>query len=154
MRKHVLAVALTIAFPAAFAQTAVMNGIELYGIVDMGYEYVDNGVSANRIQSGMSTGSRWGLRGREDLGGGYAALFTLEGRIEVDTGQVQNNGAIYWCGTAPLGPTTVPSCPGVTLVSPLPPTVAPAVLGGMNAINSKYQEKKATSPIQVAAVSY
>jgi predicted porin len=137
MRKHVLAAALTVAFPAAFAQTAMMNGIELYGVVDMGYEYVDNGVSTNRIQSGISTGSRWGLRGREDLGSGYSAIFTLESRIEVDTGQVQNNGSIYWCGTRTIGTTAVPSCPGVTLVSPLPPTVAPAVLGGMNTINSQ-----------------
>lgn len=151
MRKHVLAVALTVAFPAAFAQTAMMNGIELYGVVDMGYEYVDNGgavsgapgaytaqeASGSRIQSGISTGSRWGLRGREDLGGGYSALFTLESRIEVDTGLVQNNGSLFWCGTRTLGTATLPSCPGVTLVSPLPPTVAPAILGGMNAINSQ-----------------
>lgn len=140
MRRRFMALALAVAFPAAYAQTAPTNSIELYGVVDMGYEYVDNGVSANRIQSGMSTGSRWGIRGREDLGGGYAAIFTLESRIEVDTGAMQNNGAIYWCGTTTLGPATVPSCPGVTLIS-VPPSLPPAqqaqILAGSNTVNSQ-----------------
>ncbi len=130
MRKTVLAVALALAVPAAFAQGATLtSGVELYGIVDIGFESIDNGaVDVNRITSGISTGSRWGLRGREDLGGGYTALFTLESRIEVDTGQMNNAGPIFYCGT----PTV---CPGIALTSPLPPTVAPAVLGGMNAVN-------------------
>jgi predicted porin len=130
MRKQVLAVALAVAFPTAFAQMAANNTIELYGIVDVGAEFIDNGaVSVNKITSGISTGSRWGIRGREDLGGGYAAIFTLESRFEVDTGQVQNNGAVYTCGTPA-------SCPSVVLVSPLPPSVAPAVTGGINLVNS------------------
>ena len=135
MRKSLLALALSVAFPAAFAQMAT-NGVELYGVVDIGYENIDNGaVSVNRISSGISTGSRWGIRGREDLGGGYAALFTLESRVELDTGQTSNNGAIYWCGTTKVGTATVPSCPGVVLTSPLPPTVAPSVLAGNNTAN-------------------
>jgi len=130
MRKHILAAALTLAFPAAYAQLAANNTVELYGIIDVGFESVDNGaVSVNRLTSGISTGSRWGIRGREDLGGGYSAIFTLESRFEVDTGQVSNNGAIYFCGT-PV------SCPGVVLTSPLPPQVAPAILGGMNTVNA------------------
>jgi predicted porin len=55
-------------------------------------------------------------------------LFTLESRIEIDTGQLSNQGPIYYCSTTA-------GCPGVGLVSPLPPAVAPAVLGGMNAVN-------------------
>ena len=148
MRKSLLALALTVAFPAAFAQMQT-NGIELYGIVDVGAEFIDNGTSTNilgqknditinKITSGISTGSRWGIRGREDLGGGYAAIFTLESRIEVDTGQVSNNGATFFCSTAavPGVATPVTSCPGVTLTSPLPPAVAPTVLGGNNAVNA------------------
>jgi predicted porin len=135
MRKSLLALALSVAFPAAFAQMAT-NGVELYGVVDIGYENIDNGaVSVNRISSGISAGSRWGIRGREDLGGGYAALFTLESRVELDTGRTSNNGAIYWCGTAKVGTATVPSCPGVVLTSPLPPAVAPSVLAGNNTAN-------------------
>jgi predicted porin len=35
-------------------------------------------------------GSRFGLRGTEDIGGGYKAIFTLENRFELDTGSVTN----------------------------------------------------------------
>jgi predicted porin len=149
MRKSLVALAMAVAFPAAYAQMAANNTIELYGIVDIGGEFVDNGswtnvlgqtgdVSVNKITSGISTGSRWGIRGREDLGGGYAAIFTLESRIEIDTGQVQNNGASFFCSTAavPGVATPVTSCPGVTLTSPLPPQVAPSVAAGNNAVNA------------------
>jgi predicted porin len=137
MRKTVLALALAISFPAAFAQGAAQSsGVELYGVVDVGFESVDNGaVSVRRVTSGISTGSRWGLRGREDLGGGYAALFTLESRIEVDNGTMQNNGAIFYCGTS--------ICPGVTLASPLPlpagtpPATAALITGTTVAVMSQ-----------------
>src|SRR5512135_3458960 len=103
MRKSLVAVALAVAFPAAFAQ----SNITLYGIVDVGLEYLDAGktpssqggvnMAGTRIQSGISAGSRWGIRGSEELGGGYRALFTLESRFETDTGSVTNNNAMYWC---------------------------------------------------------
>lgn len=133
LRKSVLTLALAAAFPAVLAQGGpTQNGVELYGIVDVGIERVDHGsgATATRITSGMSTGSRWGLRGRESLGNGYTALFTLESRIEVDTGQTSNNGALFFCGTL---------CPGVTLLPPataLPPANQAAILGGNSAVNS------------------
>jgi predicted porin len=152
MRKSLLALALTVAFPAAFAQMQT-NGIELYGIVDIGGEFIDNGTSTNilgqknditinKITSGISTGSRWGIRGREDLGGGYAALFTLESRFELDTGQVRNNGATFVCSTAtvPGVSTPVSSCPGVGLAYQLPPQTPPQqvaqIVGGNNLVNA------------------
>jgi GBP family porin len=130
MRRPAVALALAAAFPLAHAQMAANNTVEVYGLVDGGYEHVDNGdVSVSRIQSGMSTGSRVGIRGREDLGKGYSAIFTLESRVEIDTGRSQVNGATYLCGAPAV-------CPSVVLVNPLPPTLAPSVLGGMNAINA------------------
>jgi general bacterial porin, GBP family len=132
MRKSLLAVALACAFPAAFAQSAVT----LYGIVDVGFERLDAGdVSGTRLQSGISQGSRWGIRGSEDLGGGYRALFTLESRFSIETGSVTNNDSINWC--RPVGATTTPVCPGVTNVTPLPPALQPAVVGGMNTIQNE-----------------
>jgi predicted porin len=131
MRKSLLAVALAFAFPAAFAQ----SNVTLYGIVDVGVERLDYGSdSATRLASGISQGSRWGLRGTEVLGGGYAAIFTLESRFSIDTGSTTNNDALYWC--RPAGSTATAICPGVGLVTPLPAQVAPAVVGGMNAVNN------------------
>ena len=133
MRKSLLAVALACAFPTAFAQ----SNVTLYGIVDVGVERLDaGGVTGTRLQSGISAGSRWGVRGSEELGGGYRALFTLESRFEADTGQVQNNNAMYWCKQAGAAASVPAICPGVSLVSPLPAAAVPAVVGGMNAVNN------------------
>ena len=104
MRKSLVAAALAVAFPAAFAQGPAPATFELYGIIDVGLERVDVGTSNTRLQSGLSAGSRWGLRGRENLGGGYSALFTLEGRFETDTGAMNNNGATYFCGGTAAAP--------------------------------------------------
>ena len=131
MRKSLLAVALACAFPAAFAQSSVT----LYGIVDVGVERLDIGsLSETRLMSGISQGSRWGVRGSEALGGGYSAIFTLESRINIDTGSVTNNDSLFWC--RPAGSTATPICPGITLVTPLPAAAAPLVLGGINTVNN------------------
>ena len=94
MRKSLLTIALACAFPVAHAQSSVT----LYGIVDVGIESLDVGsVDATRLQSGISAGSRWGIRGSAELKPGWRALCTLESRFEVDPGSVTNNGALYWC---------------------------------------------------------
>lgn len=73
---------------AAMAQSTVT----IYGLVDGGYNRVTglkNG-TVNQLASGIMEGSRFGLKGTEDIGGGYKAIFTLENRFEVDTGSVTN----------------------------------------------------------------
>ncbi|MCU0939500.1 MAG: porin, partial [Burkholderiaceae bacterium] len=126
--------ALALAFPLVHAQSASTGSVELYGVIDLGLERSDVGTeSATRLQSGISAGSRWGIRGRENLGGGYAAIFTLEGRIEADTGSTSNNGALYYC--RPAGSTATPSCPGVGSIG-LTGATAAAVTGALNAISN------------------
>jgi predicted porin len=128
MRKTLLATALAAAFPIAFAQAPASTGsVELYGIVDIGVEKVDSGdVSATRVSSGISAGSRIGVRGRESLGGGYSALFTLENRLEADNGQFGNRAPIYYCANTAAGTATVVSCPGVTFIPATGPYAVPA----------------------------
>lgn len=73
---------------AAMAQSTVT----VYGIVDAGYNRV-SGLrqgTVSTIASGIMEGSRFGLRGTEDIGGGYKAIFTLENRFEADTGALGN----------------------------------------------------------------
>lgn len=85
LRGTALAVALCCT-AAAQAQTA--PGVTLYGLVDVGITSV-SGLKAGtvtQVASGIMEGSRWGLKGNEDLGGGYKAIFTLEARVEADTG--------------------------------------------------------------------
>ncbi len=136
MRKSLLALTLACAFPVAYAQSSVT----LYGIVDVGVEHLDVGdLSGTRIQSGISAGSRLGIRGSEDLGNGYRALFTLESRLELDTGQTSNQNSLFWC--RPNNATVAPTiCPGVVFVgapaAQVPPAAQPAIVGGLNAVNN------------------
>ena len=52
----------------------------------------DKGV---QILSGQHTGSRWGMRGTEDLGGGLKANFTLESGLGVDDGTLGQGGLAF-----------------------------------------------------------
>lgn len=66
----------------------------LYGIVDAGINYVNNsgGEKAWTTSSGIAQGSRWGLRGAEDLGGGLKAVFQLENGFNVFNGRLGQGG--------------------------------------------------------------
>jgi predicted porin len=44
------------------------------------------------LQSGYAQGSRWGLKGTEDLGGGLAAVFQIENGFNVNNGKLGQGG--------------------------------------------------------------
>ena len=84
---------LALASSAAFAQSSPANSsVQLYGIVDAGVQHTTGykGGSINALVSGIMDGTRLGFKGNEDLGGGWRAVFTLEQRIELDTGKFDN----------------------------------------------------------------
>ncbi|MBB1075903.1 porin [Rhodoferax sp. 4810] len=73
---------------ASLAHAQTGEGVTLYGLADVGITST-SGLAAGRVTqvaSGIMEGSRWGIKGTEDLGGGYKAIFTLEARVELDTG--------------------------------------------------------------------
>jgi predicted porin len=81
MKKLVLAAALTSAFAgSAFAQSSVT----LYGRINTTIEYQDNELIDKTVLS--NNASRWGINGKEDLGGGLSAFFQLEAGFASDTG--------------------------------------------------------------------
>ena len=82
--------ALSAACVASFAQGA--NTVTLYGIVDVGVQRVTGYAKGTdtALVSGIMEGSRFGLRGNEDIGGGYRAIFTLENRTEANTGSLSS----------------------------------------------------------------
>jgi predicted porin len=60
-------------------------------------------VAANtRLRFEQLFGSRWGLKGSEDLGGGLKAIFTIEGGFSTTTGTIGQNGTLFgrqaWVG--------------------------------------------------------
>lgn len=80
---------------------AAESSVTLYGVVDIGvgYESVDgpNGYSQSRtgLVDGVNSGSRFGMRGVEDLGGGLRALFTLEGGFNTSTGRSGQSDRLF-----------------------------------------------------------
>jgi len=89
MKKTLVAIAALAAVGAASAQSTV----NLFGRIDASIGSVKTTTTGattadvgTQIRSGGHTGSRWGLRGSEDLGGGMKANFTLEQGFSIDTG--------------------------------------------------------------------
>ena len=83
MKKSLIALAALAAVGAASAQSSVT----LYGVIDAGYTWAREtniwmGTKTERTRTGFTSGnlsgSRWGLKGQEDLGNGLAAVFNVE----------------------------------------------------------------------------
>ncbi|SIO60858.1 Outer membrane protein (porin) [Burkholderia sp. GAS332] len=70
---------------SAFAQSSV----QLYGQVDewVGAQKFPDGKSAAQVSGGGMSTSYWGLKGAEDLGNGYKAIFAIEGFFLAQNGQ-------------------------------------------------------------------
>ncbi|TDV35739.1 putative porin [Paraburkholderia caballeronis] len=93
MKKTTLAAALALAAGAAHAQSSVT----LYGLVDAGLVYVNNQSGHANLESvtGPTSGSRVGLRGAEDLGGGLSAIFTLENGFDTSNGKLLQGNRLF-----------------------------------------------------------
>jgi predicted porin len=107
MHKKVIgALALGWISSAALAQSSVT----VYGIADAGL-LVERGAPAGtstKIGSGIASGSRLGIKGTEDLGGGMALGFVLENGNNLDSGSAAQGGLLlgrqaYVRLTTPVG---------------------------------------------------
>lgn len=123
MRKLTLTVSVLAGVSAT--QAHAQSSVTLYGLIDQGFNYVSNvqtgrsgGALAGKHQYAFSDGatgiggSRWGLKGSEDLGGGYKAVFTLENGFNINTGGLAQGGLMFgrqaFVGLAsPVGQVTV-----------------------------------------------
>lgn len=134
MKKSLIALAVLAASGASMAQSSVT----LYGILDTYFGSVNydnsNGtktgtnaalaagnvsLSQTVLNSGGVNGSRWGLKGSEDLGGGLKANFDLQAGINIDDGAGTSTSATAFSrqswvgfsggfGALRLGRTTTP----------------------------------------------
>ncbi|CAD6526507.1 Outer membrane porin protein [Paraburkholderia hiiakae] len=102
MRKHLLAA------PVLFSLAGValaQGSVTLYGIADAGITYRSNertgttGAYTGHSNVGLSTGnlsgSRWGIKGQEDLGSGLAAIFLLEDGFDITNGTSGQGGRLF-----------------------------------------------------------
>ena len=87
----------------AFAGVSSAAEVTLYGRVDAGlqYQHIDQD-EANvddddnfAMKSGFTTGSRWGMKGTEDLGNGMTVGFVLENGFNVDDGSLADSDRLF-----------------------------------------------------------
>ena len=96
MKKSLAALAVL----AAFTSASFAADVTLYGRVDLGLRYTNidrdlpgqDDVSTFEMSSGNYTGSRFGLKGTEDLGNGMKVGFVLENGFDADDGTFDSNG--------------------------------------------------------------
>ena len=101
MKRLVLST-LSLSLLAAAGAASAQNSVTLYGVIDESLTYV-NHANANgnhlwalgNTSAGDLAGSRFGMKGNEDLGGGLAAIFTLEGGFDPSTGRSQQGSSLF-----------------------------------------------------------
>lgn len=109
MKHSILCCAVTgaLASGAAFAADT-----QIYGVIDTGFsvrnnQYVNgNSDTTTRMVSGQYIGSRFGIKGSEDLGNGYKAGFVLESSIKTDDGSLGQGGRLWAAKPASTFPAT------------------------------------------------
>ncbi len=129
MKKSLMALAV---LGAMSSVASAQSSVTMYGIVDIGVQWVEQGVATGitaspyaqesgiQINSGYQSGSRFGVRGSEALGKNWNAVFTLEAGYNTDTGLSGQGGRLFgrqaWAGlqhsafgTVALGRLATPS---------------------------------------------
>ena len=101
MKKQMIALAVA----GAFVGSAFAANVSVYGVVDTGLVYSGTEFGGNGDQqvdkhsftmnSGMLGGSRFGLKGTEELGDGYSVEFQLENGFDSDTGSFHTSGKLF-----------------------------------------------------------
>jgi predicted porin len=88
--RHYQKITLAAALATIASAAAAQSSVTLYGTVDAGVLYQNRAASGHGQQVQLATGginpSIWGLKGTEDLGGGMAATFDLEGHFASNSG--------------------------------------------------------------------
>lgn len=101
MKKHLAALAALTGFAGI---ASAQSNVALFGLVDLGIQQtrLSPGPSKLELASGLQSGSRWGLKGTEDLGGGLSASFKLESGFDASTGAPGQGGRAFgrqaWVG--------------------------------------------------------
>jgi predicted porin len=130
--KHTL-----IAAAACLACAGASAQVSLYGLADIHLTHISgySQGSLTRLNSGHMDGSRWGIKVEEDMGGGWKALATMEGRVELENGGL---------GNRPNSGNQLPD----RLTAGLPPSVANALTNtaigptlGVNTTNTLFDRQ-------------
>ena len=106
-KSHLLAVGIG---ALAGANAHAQSSVTLYGLIDLSapsYQTHADAKGDHVVGMGVGgepwfSGSRWGLKGAEDIGGGSKIIFRLESEYRVSDGQMEDPGQIFdrdaWVG--------------------------------------------------------
>ena len=87
-----------------FTGAQAQDNLTVYGIIDIGLQYATVNQTRNQdlqsnqffgISSGVQSGSRLGLRGTHEMGGGFETVFTLENGFDAGNGAAQQGGRLF-----------------------------------------------------------
>ncbi|QGZ64570.1 porin [Paraburkholderia acidisoli] len=104
MKLRALPLSAVAAFGAVFGMTGVahaQSSVTLYGTIDTSITYVSHASAGQNLwalgnsSAGNLSGSRWGLKGSEDLGGGLSAIFQLENGFNPSTGALGQSSRLF-----------------------------------------------------------
>jgi len=98
-----LPVALSLALPLTFTPLTATAEVTLYGSIDLSLYYnvvsrgadeIGGAVNASQVgmTSGVLSGSRWGIKGTDDLGNGWSSGFVLESGVNAQEGTLGQGG--------------------------------------------------------------
>ncbi|WP_347556590.1 porin [Robbsia sp. KACC 23696] len=104
-RPRARCIALAATLCAGVAPVYAQSSVSLYGVIDTSIEVTNPGSSwTPRMDSGAYRGSRFGIRGSEDIGGGTQILFTLENGFSSADGSFATAGSMFnrqaWIGAS------------------------------------------------------
>ncbi len=97
-------IAIFLVLACRLTSVQAQDDLTVYGIIDLGLQYAtvnqtrDHTVERNQflgIASGVQSGSRFGLRGTHEMGGGYETVFVLENGFDAGNGAAQQGGRLF-----------------------------------------------------------
>ena len=107
MKKSLVAVAVL----GAFAGSALAADVAIYGVIDLGLQYqhtdlkkdvltrattvVDSETDSWGLESGSNAGSRWGIKGSEQISDGLTVGFQLEQGFNADAGDYADEDRFF-----------------------------------------------------------
>lgn len=95
--KRIALSTLSLSLLGAASVAHAQSSVTLYGTIDTSITYVHNASGNQSLwalgnsSAGDLSGSRWGLKGQEDLGSGLKAIFQLENGFNPSTGALGQN---------------------------------------------------------------
>jgi len=90
-------IAASVAGLVVSSTASAQSSVTLYGSLDAGVAYISNvgGSSKWMQEQGNMQPDRWGMLGKEDLGGGLSAVFRLESGFYTNTGGFAKAGTLF-----------------------------------------------------------